>query len=211
MRNIWQDLRFAIRLLRSNPAFTAVAVLTLGLGIAANTTVFGWVETLLLRPIPGAAAPHELVALEGIAPDGGTFSGFPHPDFRDFQREMTQASGVIATHSGFFTIGPPDQPRRVLGEVRGRERAGVEAEARDFAAERVLACLVRPDAKGEGVGRDLGGDGDGQEEQGAFGEAAQGAAERGTGWGMACGAMTGGAGGAGVGTGCVYAIGIGRG
>jgi predicted permease len=117
MWNAWQDLRFALRVLRNSPGFAMVAVITLGIGIAANTTVFGWVETVLLRPIPGVGNLEELVALEGVSPEGRRLEQFPHPDFRDFQRQMTQFSGVAATHIAQFTIGPVDQPRRVLGEV----------------------------------------------------------------------------------------------
>ncbi|HSB14176.1 MAG TPA: ABC transporter permease, partial [Bryobacteraceae bacterium] len=114
---MWRNLCFALRVLKNSPGFTAVAVMTLGLGIAANTTVFGWVDTILLQPIPGVRNAHELAALEGVAPDGGRLGQFPHPDFRDFQRQMTQSSGVVAAHVAFFTIGPPDHPQRVLGQV----------------------------------------------------------------------------------------------
>lgn len=117
MENIWHDLRFAFRVLRNSPGFAAVAVITLALGIAANTTVFGWVDTVLLRPVPGVPDAHELAALEGISPDGARLGQFPHPDFRDFQRQMTLVSGVVASHIAFFTIGPPDHPQRVMGQV----------------------------------------------------------------------------------------------
>ncbi len=117
MANILRDLRFAWRVLRNTPGFTVVAVVTLGLGIAASTTVFSWIDTVLLRPITGVRSAHELVALEGIAPDGGRLGNCTHPDFRAFQQGLTVASGVVASHTSFFTIGSSDHPGRALGEV----------------------------------------------------------------------------------------------
>jgi predicted permease len=117
MANILRDLRFAWRLLRNARGFAAVAVLTLGLGIAASTVVFSWIDTVLLRPITGVRNAHELVALEGIAPDGSRLGQCTHPDFRAFQRDLTAASGVIASHTSFFNIGSNDHPGRAMGEV----------------------------------------------------------------------------------------------
>ena len=100
-----------------SPGFVAVAVITLGLGIAASTVVFSWIDTVLLRPIGGVRDAHELVALEGIAPDGGRLGQLTHPGFRAFQRGLTAASGVVASHISFFTIGSNDHPGRAMGEV----------------------------------------------------------------------------------------------
>jgi len=61
------DLRFAFRQLRRNPGFTAVAVITLGLGIGANTAVFTLIDALLLRTLPGVKDPQPLV----LVTDGG--------------------------------------------------------------------------------------------------------------------------------------------
>ncbi len=55
MANIFRDLRFAWRVLRAAPGFAVVTVITLGLGIAAGTVVFSWIDTVLLRPIYGRA------------------------------------------------------------------------------------------------------------------------------------------------------------
>src|ERR1035441_3970003 len=59
MRTLAQDLRFALRMSLKSPGFTLVAVLTLAVGIAASTTVFSWIDTVLVRPIPGVANGHE--------------------------------------------------------------------------------------------------------------------------------------------------------
>ena len=55
MRTLAHDLRFGFRMSLKSPGFTLVAVLTLAIGIACGTTVFSWIDTLLVRPIPGAA------------------------------------------------------------------------------------------------------------------------------------------------------------
>lgn len=117
MKALVQDLRYAFRTLKHNPGFATVAVVTLGLGIAASTTVFSWVDTVLLRPITGVRNTQELVVLEGIAPDGGRLAQFTHPDFRAFQQGLTVASGVVAAHTSFFTIGSSDHAGRALGEA----------------------------------------------------------------------------------------------
>src|SRR5438128_5814935 len=68
---LWQDAKFAVRLLLKSPGFTAAAVLTLALGIATNTAVFTWFKAAYLDPIPGAHNPQQLVFLSGATGKGG--------------------------------------------------------------------------------------------------------------------------------------------
>ena len=65
LQMLLHDLKFAWRMIVRRPAFTAVAILILGLGIGANATIFSWVEAVLLEPLPGVANGDRLVSLRG--------------------------------------------------------------------------------------------------------------------------------------------------
>jgi putative ABC transport system permease protein len=79
-----QDLRFALRMLRKNPGFTAVAVLALGLGIGANTAIFSVVQAVLLRPLP-YTAPDRIVELKETAL--GRLITIAPPNFVDWKTQ----------------------------------------------------------------------------------------------------------------------------
>ena len=82
LEQIAQDFRYGLRSMRSAPALTFVAIITLSLGIAANTTVFSWIRSVLLNPLPGAAQPERVFALESVTP-GGDWVPTSYPDYRD--------------------------------------------------------------------------------------------------------------------------------
>jgi putative ABC transport system permease protein len=115
MRSLYEDLRYAIRVLRGSPGFTAVAVVTLALGIAANATVFGWIDSLLVRPFPGVAAGARLAALETVSPRG-EYSNTSYRDYRDYRDNLKSVSGLAASLLNAFNVGPADHPRRIYGE-----------------------------------------------------------------------------------------------
>src|SRR5258705_3379745 len=88
------DLRFALRQLRKNPGFTAVAVLTLALGIGANTAIFSIVNAVLLRPFP-YQAPERLVIIQERDSAGNGFSP-SYPNFVDWRAQNTAFDSIAA-------------------------------------------------------------------------------------------------------------------
>jgi len=84
--DFWQDIRFALRMLRKSPGFTAIAVLTIALGIGATTAIFSVVDTTLLHPLPYSRA-EQLVSIQADLPGVGAHDvGISVPEWHDFQR-----------------------------------------------------------------------------------------------------------------------------
>src|SRR5947209_15396181 len=104
MESVLQDIRYAARMLLKNPGFAAVAVLTLALGIGANTAIFSVVDAVLLRPLPYPDSG-QLVALSERGPDwsGGSISYPNFIDWRD-QQSVFETFGVY-NWSNFTLIG----------------------------------------------------------------------------------------------------------
>jgi predicted permease len=99
LEDLWQDIRFGVRMLRRNPGFTAVAVLTLALGIGANTAVFSVFEAILLRPLP-YTNPSSLVEIFNSY-NSTSVANFPRVgltpgDFADWRHHTTQLSELAA-------------------------------------------------------------------------------------------------------------------
>jgi len=117
LETLGQDLKYGLRMLAKNPGFTAVAVITLGLGIGVNTTVFSFIRGLLLRK-PPIADPARVMMLCSIDPKGDWMpdeAPVSAPDFLDWRRQATSYSGMAAGAFYSFTLSGSVEPEQVPG------------------------------------------------------------------------------------------------
>ena len=138
MTDFLQDLRYAVRTFGNRPTFAAVAILTIAIGIGANTTIFSWLRSLVLNPFPGAVEPERVVAIENTAPDGEPITT-SYLDFRDYRDNLRLVKSVTAYRAYLFSVGDVPNVERAWGEMASGdvfEMFGVQPEAgRFFTAE----------------------------------------------------------------------------
>ena len=115
MPTLLEDLRYGIRNFHGSPGLTVTAILTLAVGIAASSTVFGWIDEVLLNPIPGASRASELATLETVMPNG-ELQNTAYRDYRDYRDSLRQVSGVAASLANVFTVGQRPECRLIWGE-----------------------------------------------------------------------------------------------
>lgn len=117
MPTLIADLRFALRSFRSSPGVTAVAVLTLALGIGCATTVFGWVKSILLNPFPGVARPLELSLLETVTTEGQFLRNTSFRDYLDYRDHLAPMAQVAVSRITPAYVGAEDRPERAFAEL----------------------------------------------------------------------------------------------
>src|SRR5882757_8498406 len=110
METLWQDVRYSLRVLGKNPGFAAIAILTLALGIGANTALFSVVNGVLLRPLPYPQADRIFAISEKTA--NFERSSISYPNFLDWQRANTTFSSIAAYRSDDFSITGRGEPER---------------------------------------------------------------------------------------------------
>lgn len=113
LEHLWQDIRFGTRVLRRNPGFTLVAVLTLALGIGANTAIFSVIYGVLLRPLPYQNG-ERLVVLQADAPKAGANNlGFSVKEITDLREQSGTLEEIVEYHSMSFTLLGRAEPERL--------------------------------------------------------------------------------------------------
>jgi len=115
LETLLQDLRFGLRMLRKNPGFSLIAVLTLALGIGANTAIFSLVNGILLRPLP-YHEPDRLVLLSDKGRDGVRMS-ISYPNYSDWRERAQSFEGMASVRSQLFNLTGIDRPAQLRGRM----------------------------------------------------------------------------------------------
>src|ERR1051325_3684230 len=113
MNNLFKDIRFALRSVLLSPGFTAIALLTLALGIGINAALFSVVNGVLLNPLP-FPQPEQLVVMDQSKPNFET-GAIPYPNFLDLRKENQTFAAMSIFRSAAFSLIGTGEPERVNG------------------------------------------------------------------------------------------------
>jgi predicted permease len=153
MGTLLQDVRFGARVLAKNPGLPALAIITLALGIAANGTIFSWINSTLLRPIPGVTETSDMVTIMRGERSEHPTPPFSYLDYRDLRDANRSFSGILAYHHDWVSLTGAGRPERVYGvltsanyfdvlgvrPILGRDFLPGEEERRESAAVVVIS------------------------------------------------------------------------
>jgi predicted permease len=113
---MFKDIQYGVRMLVKNPGVTLVAVITLALGIGANTAIFSGVNAFLMRPLP-VTRPNEVIRLMELAGDGEVSDEVSYPDFLDYRTQTNSFTGLAAEDMAPAAIDTDNQNDVIWGQV----------------------------------------------------------------------------------------------
>src|ERR671918_569415 len=113
MQNFLQDIRYGLRMIAKARAFTVIALLALG--ICANTTIFSFINGLVLRPLAGVKDPERLVAVYTSDYSSGLYGESSYPDYLDLRDQADAFEGLAAYAPSVFTLTGDGDVERVRG------------------------------------------------------------------------------------------------
>jgi hypothetical protein len=116
MTSFWQDIRYSLRMIVKAPGYAAIAMLTLALGIGANTTIFSWINSALLNPVPGLASPSQVVSLTLSKPGENPFP-LTYPDLEALRDGQQSFTGIAGCNMVAMSLTGKGKPERVWGMV----------------------------------------------------------------------------------------------
>ena len=112
-----QDVHYALRQLRKSPGFTLTAVLTLALGIGANSTIASWISSTMFNPIPGVSQTGNMVTIQRGDRNEHPSPPLSYPDYVDLRDNAHSLTGMLAYHDDYMAITGSGKPERVYGAV----------------------------------------------------------------------------------------------
>lgn len=115
MKTLLQDLRYGLRMLMKSPLISAIAVLSLGLGIGANTAIFSLLDRTLLQPLPGVEEPGELVSVYAKMP-WSDYSSLSYLEYRDFKEANDVFTDLVAYYPVPLDLETDRAPQRIAGQ-----------------------------------------------------------------------------------------------
>jgi predicted permease len=115
--NLLHDMKFAIRQLTRHPGFAAIAIVTLALGIAANSTIVSWINSTLLDPIPGIPHTSDMITVMRGERSEHPTPPFSYLDYADLRESTRSFTGLLAYHDDYMAITDSGTPERIYGTL----------------------------------------------------------------------------------------------
>ncbi|HEV2396522.1 MAG TPA: ABC transporter permease [Candidatus Sulfotelmatobacter sp.] len=117
LQTLVQDIRFSFKVFLSNPKFTLVAVLTLAMGIAVNSTVFSWIDRVLLHPYPGVSDTKGLALIETVGSNGEHLVATSYVDYHDYRDNLKLVSAIAIGRFTPLSVGSGQTAERAWAEL----------------------------------------------------------------------------------------------